>query len=244
MSDDSSQPYVKGAAFATTRWSVVLAARGHDSGAAHALSDLCKGYWYPLYAFVRRQGYTPPDAEDLTQEFFARFIAKGWLGDVDRERGRFRSFLLAAVKNFLTNEWKRGQRQKRGGGAEILSLDLDSAEQRYTKEPADIASAERLYDRRWALDLLDRVIARLEAEWSRAGKSAHFAALQFCLTVEKSPLSEIATQLGMTEGAVKVAVHRMRERYRELLHAEIAGTVAEPSQVDSELADLLAVLRG
>ena len=229
-------------AFATTRWSVVLAAGGDDANSGRALAELCEGYWYPLYAFVRRQGNSPHDAQDLTQEFFARLIAKDWLGDVQRERGKFRSFLLAAMKHFLANEWKRGQRLKRGGGAEVLSLDADAAESRYTNEPADIASAERLYDRRWALDLLDRVLSRLEEEWNRAGKTGHFAALQFCLTGDKTPLADVAVRLGMTENAVKVAVHRMRGRYRELLRAEIAETVAEPSQVDAEMSELLAIL--
>jgi RNA polymerase sigma-70 factor (ECF subfamily) len=180
----------------------------------------------------------------LTQEFFARLIEKAWLGGVARDRGRFRSWLLAAMKHFLANEWKREQCQKRGGGAEVFSLDAETAESRYAIEPVDTASAERLYDRRWALELLDRVLARLEAEWKQAGKAEPFAALQFCLTGDKTPLAEVAARLGRSEGAVKVAVHRLRERYRELMRLEIAETVAEPSQVEAELAELFAVLRG
>ena len=231
-------------AFATTRWSVVLAAGGATPAAGEALAVLCRAYWYPLYAFVRRGGKSAPDAQDLTQEFFARLIAKEWLGEVAPERGRFRSWLLAAMKHFLAKEWRDAHREKRGGGATFEPLDTSAAEERYARAPAELATAEKLYDRRWAMDLLDRGFARLEAEFAAAGKAAHFAALKFSLTGEKVALREVAAQLGSSEGAVKVAVHRLRERYRELIRAEIAETVETAEQVEAELRELQAALRG
>jgi RNA polymerase sigma factor (sigma-70 family) len=230
--------------FATTRWSVVLAAGGVSPSAGEALAVLCRVYWYPLYAFVRRQGHSPADAQDLTQEFFARLLAKEWLGSVAPERGRFRSWLLAAMKHFLAKEWRDAHRQKRGGGKGLESLDAMEAEERYAREPVDLASAERLYDRRWAMDLLDRGLARLEAEFSKAGKAAQFAALKFCLSGEKVALRDVAEQLGSSEGAIKVAVHRLRERYRELIREEIAETVESPKEIEAELQELQAALRG
>ena len=231
-------------AFVTTRWTLVLRA-GHDTPAAHeALATLCRTYWYPLYAFVRRAGKSAHDAQDLTQEFFARLIEKEWLVGVDRERGRFRSWLLSSMKNFLAKEWRDAHREKRGGGVEFVALDADSAEERYAREPAEHVTAEQIYDRRWALDLLDRGLARLQAEFESAGKAAQFATLRFSLTGDKVPLAEVAAQLGLSEGAVKVAIHRLRERYRELIRAEIAETVSKPEEVDAELAELFAALRG
>ena len=239
---DSTNPGAR--AFATTRWSVVLAAGGATPAAGEALAVLCRAYWYPLYAFVRREGKSAPDAQDLTQEFFARLIAKEWLGEVAPERGRFRSWLLAAMKHFLAKEWRDAHREKRGGGATFEPLDTSAAEERYGREPAELATAEKLYDRRWAMDLLDRGFARLEAEFAAAGKAAQFAALKFSLTGEKVALREVAEQLGSSEGAVKVAVHRLRERYRELIRAEIAETVETAEQVEAELQELQAALRG
>ena len=233
--------------FATTRWSVVLRAgdAAQDAQAAHdALSALCRAYWYPLYAFVRRTGKGAHDAQDLTQEFFARLVEKDWLAGVVPERGRFRSWLLAAMKHFLAKEWRDAHREKRGGAVEFVPLDAVSAEERYAREPRDQVTAEQIYDRRWALDLLDRGLARLEAEFRAAGKEAQFAALKFSLTGEKVALAEVAAQLGSSEGAVKVAVHRLRERYREIIREEIAETVARPDDVDAELAELFAALRG
>ena len=223
---------------------MVLHARGDSAGAQAALAKLCAAYWYPLYAFVRRQGLGEHDAQDLTQEFFARLLQKGWLGDVERERGRFRSFLLAAMKHFLANEWDRSRAKKRGGGVATLALDAMSAETRYRHEPADTQTAEKLFDRRWALTLLDQVLARLRAEMLAAGKLADFDALKFCLSGEKTAYAEVARTLGMSEGAVKVAVHRLRERYRALLRAEIAETVATSDEIDGELRHLLAALSG
>jgi RNA polymerase sigma factor (sigma-70 family) len=232
-------------AFASTRWSVVLAAGGSTPAARDALAILCRLYWYPLYAFVRREGKSADDALDLTQEFFARLIEKEWLDGVSPERGRFRSWLLAAMKHFLAKEWRDAQRLKRGGGVTLVPLDPGDAEERYAHEPAaDLLTADQIYDRRWALDVLDRGMVRLKTECEAAGKAAHFEALKFCLTGEKVALSDVAARLGSTEGAVKVAVHRLRERYRELIRAEIAETVDGPEKVEAELQELQAALRG
>ena len=228
--------------FCSTHWSIVLAARGDSAPAQAALAQLCQSYWYPLYAFVRRQGVAPHDAQDLTQEFFARLIAKEWLDAVRRERGRFRSWLLAAMKHFLANEWDKSRARKRGGGVQFVSIDDATAETRYAQEPADLATADRLYDRRWALTLLDRVLARLRKEMADAGKVVQFDALKFCLTGDKTAYAEVAVTLGMSEGAVKVAVHRLRERYRDFIRAEITETVATPAEVDDEMRHLLAAL--
>ncbi len=227
--------------FHTTQWSVVVSARGDRSGARVALEKLCQAYWYPLYAFVRRQGLSGHDAQDLTQEFFARLLEKDWLAGVDRERGRFRSWLLAALKHFLANEWTRNRTQKRGGDAVLFSFDELDAESRLRHEPAT-DSPEQIYDRRWAMTLLEQVMARLRTEMAGAGKLGHFEALKFCLAGEKSGYAEVGGRLGMSEGAVKVAVHRLRERYRALLRAEIAETVATEEDLDDELRALLAAL--
>jgi RNA polymerase sigma factor (sigma-70 family) len=234
-----------GAQFHQTRWSIVLAARGSDAAQARdALGKLCAAYWYPLYAFVRRQGHGAHDAEDLTQGFFARLLEKDWLGGVDRERGRFRSWLLAALKHFLANEWDKARARKRGSGHAPLSIDAAVGESRYAHEPTDNATADKLYDRRWALTLLEQVLARLRAEFSAAGKAELFEALKPTLTGEKAPYAGIAARLGMSEGAVKVAVHRLRDRYRDLIRAEIAETVETDAEVDDELRHLLAALGG
>jgi DNA-directed RNA polymerase specialized sigma24 family protein len=233
-------------AFASTRWSVVLAARGQktdDAKARAALTTLCHGYWYPLYAYVRRKGYSPHDAQDLTQDFFARLIEKDWLADVARERGRFRSFLLAAMKHFLANEWDKARAQKRGGGTMSISIHDDGAESRYTAEPATVDD-ETLYDRRWALTLLDRVLTRLREDFAAAGKPDHFDALKGVLTGESAPYAELALRLRTTEGAVKVTVHRLRDQYRRMLRAEIAETVTHPMEVEEELRHLFIVLAG
>jgi RNA polymerase sigma factor (sigma-70 family) len=233
--------------FATTHWSVVLAA-GHKSSprAQEALATLCQTYWYPLYAFVRRQGCNPHDAQDLTQEFFARFIEKNFLDDVHRDRGRFRSFLLAALKHFLANEWDRAQAAKRGGGRACISLDDHDAERRYALEPKDEMSADRIYERRWAMTLLECVLAGLKQEFSDAGKAAQFELLKGTLSSGRGAVTyaEIAARLKSSEEAVKVAVHRLRKRYRELLRAEIAQTVASPEEVEDEIRHLFAVLAG
>jgi len=165
--------------FATTRWSVILAAGGSTPAATDALAVLCQAYWYPLYAYVRRQGHAPADAQDLTQEFFARLLQRGDLGTVAPERGRFRAWLLAVMKHFLAKEWARVHRLKRGGATPHVPMDANTGEERYAREPADLVTAEHLYDRRWAMDLLDRGLTRLEAESAAAGKADQFAALKF-----------------------------------------------------------------
>lgn len=233
-------------AFTTTQWTVVLAAgQAGTPGAAEALARLCEAYWYPLYAHCRRLGHCPEDAQDLTQEFFRRLIEQEWLADVAREKGRFRSFLLAALRHFLANERERGRAKKRGGDAIITHLDTASAETRFLREPADPASADRLFDRQWALTLLDRVLDRLRVEQQRAGKLGQFDALKPALLGDKAAggYTELGATLGLSEGAVKVAVHRLRQRYRELLREEVATTVATTADVEDELQSLFAALR-
>ncbi len=234
---------VEGGRFEQTRWSVVVAAGGRESKEARrALEELCATYWYPLYAFVRREGHGADDAQDLTQEFFARLLEKNWLRAVDKEKGKFRSFLLAAMRHFLANEWDRAHRLKRGGGQAILSLDAESAESRYALEPADPVTADRIFERRWALTLLEQVLARLREEFVSVGREKLFEALKQALTGEKIPYGEIASRLKLNEGAVRVAVHRLRLRYRELIRAEIAQTVATEDEVDAEVQHLFAAL--
>jgi len=231
------------ARFAQTRWSMVVAAAGGDSTKARrALEHLCGTYWYPLYAFVRREGHGADDAQDLTQEFFARLLEKNWLDAVDREKGKFRSFLLAAMRHFLANEWDRAHRLKRGGGQAVLSLDAESAEARYALEPADRMTADRIFERRWALTLLEQVLVRLRKEFAAVGKDRLFEELKAALTGEKIPYAEIAARLNLNEGAVRVAVHRLRLRYRDLIRAEIAETVAGEDGVDAEVQHLFAAL--
>lgn len=231
--------------FASTHWSVVLAAgRESSQGAREALTRLCQAYWYPLYAYIRRQGRGPHDAEDLTQEFFARFLEKKFLADVHRERGRFRSFLLAALKHFLANEGDRARAHKRGGRCKFISLDERAAERRYALEPREDLSADKIYERRWALTLLDQVLSRLKGEFADAGKAEQFERLKIFLSVGRSaaPYSAVAAQLRTTEEAVKVAVHRLRKRYRELLREEIAQTVAGRDEIEEEIRHIIAVL--
>jgi RNA polymerase sigma factor (sigma-70 family) len=234
-----------GSPFMTTHWSLVLAAAGtEDTHSREALAKLCQVYWYPLYAFVRRQGHGPHDAQDLTQEFFMRLLEKDYLGDVDRSKGKFRSFLLAALKHFLSKEWARAKTLKRGGGHTLVPLDALSAEDRYRREPEDNATPERLFERRWALTLLDHVLTRLSEEYDRTGRRAMFEQLQGCLTGDSDllPYAELAARLGLTEGAVKVAVHRLRQRYRGVLRDEIAQTVADPAEIDDEIRQLFSAL--
>ena len=226
--------------FLTTHWSVVLNARAADSKKAKAaLESLCRAYWYPLYAFVRRQGQSPHDAEDLIQGFFAQCIEKNYLHTADQQKGRFRSFLLVALKRFLANEWDRARTRKRGGDRQIISLD---AEERYAAEPADSLTPDKLFERRWALTLLENVLEKLKAEQAAAGRLAIFSELQPVLTSRGTPYTELAKRLGLTESAVKVAVHRLRQRYRELLEAEIADTVSSPAEIAEERRYLLRVL--
>jgi RNA polymerase sigma-70 factor (ECF subfamily) len=231
--------------FHTTHWSLVVAAGDRQSDKSEeALAKLCADYWPPLYAFIRRSGHSLHAAQDLTQEFFAKLLDKNYLQDADRERGRFRSFLLGAVKHFLANCRKADRAQKRGGGKPALSLDFRSAESAYSMEPADRQTPEVLFERQWALLLLGRVLARLSGEYSAAGKPQQFEVLREFLTAgpDHRPYAEVAPQLGMSEAAVKMAVHRLRKRYRQLLKDEIGQTVADPVEIDAELAELFAVL--
>jgi RNA polymerase sigma-70 factor (ECF subfamily) len=232
--------------FATTHWSLVLAAGQRASPESQqALATLCQTYWYPLYAFVRRQGHNAEDARDLTQEFFATLLEKDYLRIADSRRGRFRSFLLAAVKHFLSKQRERANTQKRGGGRQSLPLDFQTGESRYHQEPAHDITPESIYERRWALTLLHQVLQRLQEEFIQAGKQPLFERLKEFLTGDKSrgTYRQVAGELGLTEGAVKVAVHRLRQRYRELLRAEIAQTVTAPEEVDDELRQLFAAVR-
>ena len=244
MANDAHEASSGGGQFTTTQWSLVLAAGAEDSHGREALATLCRVYWYPLYAFVRRQGHDPHDAQDLTQEFFARLLEKDYLGDVDRSKGKFRSFLLVALKHFLSKEWARAKTLKRGGGQALISLDALSAEERYRREPEDNATPEKLFERRWALTLLDRVLTRLSREYETAGKQAMFEQLRGCLTGDSDllPYAELAPRLGLTEGAVKVVVHRLRQRYRGVLRDEIAQTVADPAEIDDEIRELFSAL--
>lgn len=233
--------------FATTRWSVVLAAgRKSSPDSERALAELCRQYWYPLYAYVRRRGHGREDAEDLVQGFFARLLERDALGGLDAGRGKFRAYLLATLKNFLANEWDRSRAQKRGGGVEHLSLDWQAADERYHLEPPDRESPDVLFDRAWALALLGRVIDRLRDECAADGRAALFAVAKEQLTAASDTVThaELGASLGMTEGAARVAVHRLRKRYRELLRDEIAQTLADPEQVADELRSLASVLAG
>jgi RNA polymerase sigma factor (sigma-70 family) len=230
--------------FATTHWSRVLAIGNADTKQAkQALSRLCKSYWYPLYAYVRRRGCNPQDAEDLTQEFFARLLKRESLSDLTREGGRFRSFLLKSMNHFLTDEWRRAHVQKRGGGR-VISLDAENAESRFSIEPAAAHTPETLYDRAWALALLDSVFQRLRDEYARADKGELFNELKFCLTGQRSAIryAELAERLNVPENTVKTLVHRLRQRYRALLRAEVAQTVHSPDEIEEELRSLFRAL--
>jgi len=232
--------------FATTRWSVVLAAGNQASpDYTRALSALCETYWYPLYAYLRRRGYDRQQAEDYTQDFFAALLEKQGLGKADPKLGRFRSFLLASLKNFLADEWGRMKAQKRGGGIKVSSLDFDDGDTRYGREPADDLSAEKLFERSWAQAILAQALTRLKAEFAAEDKQDLFEHLKTYLTAgEDTPYRDAAAALNMTEGAVKVAVHRLRRRYGELVRREIAQTVATAEQIDEEMNALYAALAG
>jgi RNA polymerase sigma-70 factor (ECF subfamily) len=232
--------------FATTHWSVVLTAGQRElPQAAEALEKLCRAYWYPLYVYGRRQGNSPEDAQDLTQDFFSRLLDKNYLAKADRDRGKFRTFLLGSLKNFLVNEWKRAGRLKRGGGLEFFSIDANAAEDRYAAEPATEFNPDAEYETRWAVTLIEQVLSALRQEFDAADKTRLFEELKGFIWGDKSTTSyaEIAGHLNLTEGTVKVAVHRLRQRFRELLRAEVAHTVARPEDIDDELRHLIRVLR-
>jgi DNA-directed RNA polymerase specialized sigma24 family protein len=242
----SEGDHAHGAQFTTTHWSVILEAGQYDSPkASEALEQLCRTYWYPLYAYVRRKGYEVPEAEDLTQEFFAKLLSKRYLTVADRNRGKFRSFLLGSLEHFLAREWTRAHSQKRGGSQPLLSWDELEAENRYRLEPAQELSAEKIFDRRWATTVLEQAMTLLREECATEGKADLFERVQGCLSGEKgeASYSQIATSLNMSEGALKVAVHRLRRRYGELVRAQITQTVTTPQEQEEELQHLFAVLR-
>lgn len=230
--------------FRTTRWSVVAAAgAGESASARDALETLCRAYWYPLYAYVRRRGHAAADAQDLVQGFFARFLEKRDVADADRERGRFRAFLLGALKHYLANEHDRASADKRGGGRAPLSLELGSAEGRFAVEPADDATPELAFDRHWASVLMERALERVRDDYLRSDRLELFERVARCLTGDReAPYARLAAELDLSEGAFKVAVHRARKRFREALRAEIADTLSDPGEVEAELSDLFAAL--
>ncbi len=230
--------------FVTTHWSAVIRARKADSAAAQeALGELCRTYWYPLYAFIRRQGRGPHEAEDLTQEFFARLLEKNYVAAAEPEKGKFRTFLLTALKRFLANEWDREHAQKRGGFQTVVEIDQAMAESRFSAELSHGLQPDVLFERQWALALLERVMAQLREEYVETGRTKLFEHLQNCVAKDEAaqPYSKIAEELGLTEAAVKAAVHRLRARYREILREEIGKTVASGKEVEGELRHLLGV---
>ena len=245
-SETHETPSAAGGRFTTTHWSAVVRA-GHAEAtqAEEALSELCGTYWYPLYAFARRQGCQPAEAEDLTQGFFSRLFEKGFIANADQEKGRFRNFLLTLFKRFLANEWNRQHRQKRGGYQMAIPIDVELAESRFGDEPAHDEQPDVLFERQWALTLLDQVMTRLQLEYVESGRATLFEHLEPCLVRDESarPYAEIARRLNLTEAAVKMGVQRLRARYREILREEIGKTVASPDEVEGELQHLFAVFR-
>jgi RNA polymerase sigma-70 factor (ECF subfamily) len=242
MSPDNGS---SGSCFVTTHWSVVLSAKvGSAEQADAALEQLCSTYWWPLYAFVRRRGNSPHDAEDLVQEFFARLLAKDFLQPVDRTKGRFRSFLLAAMDNFLAKEWRRSKAQKRGGRYRVISLDAETAEDHYMQIPATTQTPEQIYDYQWGIKLFERVLNRLRDEDVAKGRQRQFDEIRVFLHGDRFAglYAELAARLDTTEAALKMAVSRMKKRYGELLREEVAQTVSNPDDVEDELRALAAIL--
>jgi RNA polymerase sigma factor (sigma-70 family) len=233
------------ARFTTTQWSLVFAAGATPSPASErALEKLCRAYWYPLYAYLRRCGHSADDAQDLVQEFFQRLLTSSWIARADRNKGRFRTFLLCGLQNFLANERQKANRLKRGGRHSFISLDAATAEERYALEPADLASPDKLFDRRWAMMILERVLARLQAEQAELGAAERFEALRSTLLGEPraETYDKLAGRFAVAESTVKSWVHRLRQRYRELLREEVARTVAGPAEVQEELRHVLRAL--
>jgi DNA-directed RNA polymerase specialized sigma24 family protein len=245
MAEGPEPTGMRGGVFATTHWSVVVAAGEAESEPARrALETLCRGYWYPIYVYVRRKGYAPEDAQDLTQEFFAQLIAKDHLRLADRDKGKFRTFLLAMLDYFVAREWSRAHRQKRGGQFRFVSLDQQIPEDRYRLEPADSDTPEKKFVREWALAVLKQTMEALERECEAAGKGTLFGEVKNLVSGERDSgaYAGISRHLEMSEGAVRVAVHRLRERYGELLRSEIAQTVETAEEVDEEMRYLLQAL--
>jgi RNA polymerase sigma-70 factor (ECF subfamily) len=244
--DDQTMHTISGRTqFPATRWTLVVAAGdSHRKEARSALVSLCENYWYPLYAYLRRRGYPSDLAQDLTQEFFIRVLEGRYLNRAEPEKGRFRAFLLTSLKFFVADEEDRRRAHKRGGGM-IVPLEISSGEERYQRETAHDETPERIYERRWALSVLDRVLERLRNEFVQHGRPDHFERLKvFLLGQSDAPYAALAQELNTSEGALKVAIHRLRKRYRELFRQEIADTVADPAEVESELRHLAAVLTG
>jgi RNA polymerase sigma factor (sigma-70 family) len=242
-----SEPQAHGAVFATTHWSVVLAAGEQNTPqSAAALEQLCRAYWYPLYAYARRRGYGHEDAQDLIQGFLAQLLERQAFARVDRRKGRFRSFLLAALNYFMADEHRRAYAQKRGCGRAALSFDAEGAERRYHLEPVEEQSPDKLFERRWALTLLDRVLERLEQEFREEGKAEAFEQLRGFIVAGTSEVTyaQVAEKLGTTAEAVKKGVHRLRRRYQRLFREEIAQTVADPAEVEDEMRCLCQVMAG
>ncbi len=233
-----------GAAFTTTHWSVVLTAQGESPAAHEALEKLCRSYWRPIYAFLRRQGFGSEEAEDITQGFFAQLLERKSFDAVRKEKGRLRSYLLGALKYFVVDEQRRAMAVKRGKGQRLIPLEELRADERIEMEPADPMTAEMIYERRWALTVLERVLSRLKDEYVAAGNAALFDSLKELLPDEPGSPSqaEIATQLGMTENAIRQAFYRFRQRYQSILREEIANTVATPGDIEDELRHLITVL--
>ena len=229
--------------FPTTRWTLVVAAGDPHRKEAHAaLVSLCETYWYPLYAYLRRRGYAVDQAQDLTQEFFVRMLEGRYLARADPEKGRFRSFILTSLKFFVADEADRHRAHKRGGGT-IMPLEFSSGEDRYQREPAHDETPERIFERRWALSVLDRVVEKLRDEFVQHGRPEHFERLKVSLLGQSdAPYAALAREMNTSEAALKVAIHRLRKRYRELFRREIADTVADPAEVESELRYLAEVL--
>jgi len=231
-------------AFPNTRWSVVLAAQRRPSAeSAAALEAICRAYWQPLYAYVRRSGKSPHDAQDLTQEFFHRLLAKHWLDSADREKGRLRTFLIVALKRFLLNEWDKASARRRGGGQAHLPFDTAFAESRLAADSSALAPDEA-FDQQWALTLIDLTVNRLRAEFAAAGKASEYAAMKDCLLAGRGAIdyAAVARQLDVNEGAARVAVHRLRKRFREIYREEISQTLAEGAELDTEMSHLAAAL--
>src|SRR5579864_82376 len=243
MSDETMRTLVGPSQFPTTRWTLVVAAGDpHPKESRSALVSLCENYWYPLYAYLRRRGYPADEAQDLTQEFFVRVLEGRYLDRADPEKGRFRSFILTSLKFFVADEEDRHRARKRGGGI-LVPLEFSSGEARYQREPAHDETPEQIFERRWALAMLDRVVERLRNEFVHHGRPEHFERLKvFLLGQSDAPYAALAREMNTSEGALKVAIHRLRKRYRELFRQEIADTVADPAEVESELRFLAAVL--
>lgn len=244
-SDPKNSPAEQPRQFTTTRWSVILTALGDDfEQAERALAELCRVYWYPLYAYARRQGANEHDAQDLTQSFFESIIRRNDLNKGSPDKGRFRAWPLNCMKHFLLNEWKKAKRIRRGGEYHFVSLNADEAEDRYRKEPADNMSADRIYERRWALTVIENALDRLESEYAANGRESLYALIKGALTggEEKTKYATTGEQAGLSEGGVKTAVHRMRKRYRELIRATVLETVSSASEADEELRHLMSVL--